>query len=298
MKKFMFMRNVFFFFILTFNILSFANLKIMTTTPNLKSLVENLSLDSTKVSSIALGTQDPHFIEAKPSYAVKLRSTDLLVNIGLDLENAWLPLIISKSKNQKLRKNGSSRLELGDFIQPLDHGHSHSRAHGDVHPNGNPHFMLSPKVVLQLSNKVTSKLIEMDPSNKEIYNQKNKTFKAKLEKLFQESKAKIQPDLKVVSYHKTLTYFYKDFGVNNIEVLEPKPGVPPTAKHIMNVIKKMKSQNVKKIIIENYFDPSVSKKIIEQVKGSKVHIVPVSVDGNKKVKDIFQLYQALVTALE
>ena len=109
---------------------------------------------------------------------------------------------------------------------------------------------------------------------------------------------RIKKGTKVISYHKTLTYFFKRFAIKNIAFLEPKPGIPPTASHILDVMKKARQEGVKVALVENYFDPSVAKRVAKDVPGLKVKIIPVSVHGTTHVDSLNNLYEALVKSVE
>ena len=279
--------------LLTFNVE--AKLNVIATTSNLASLVAEIGGDYLEVESLCLGVQDPHFLEAKPSYIFKLSRADLLVSIGAGLEVGWLPLIIQGSRNPKIREGFPGHIIASNFVELLEQNPVDiSRSEGDVHPEGNPHFMLSPYQAIKVANGITQKLVDLDNKNKKIYeknflNYKNKLLDhiAKWEKLREQK-------LKVVSYHRTLTYFYKDFGIENIDVLEPKPGIPPSASHIIGIINKMKKLKVKKIIIENYFDDTVAKRIKKEIPDIEIKIVPVAVEGKKGIRSTFDLYNYLV----
>ena len=275
-----------------------AKVSVLTTTTNLESIVKIIGAEHVSVHSFAKGTQDPHYLEAKPSYTFKASKADLLVSIGLSLETGWLPLIIRGARNPKLRVGQSGRLVASDFAKILDvRSDAVSRAEGDVHPEGNPHFLLSPKNALLVAKAVSNKLSEIDPKNKKSYQDNYLTFNTELSSKLTKWKSLIPSNLKVITYHKTLTYFYHEFGVSNVDMLESRPGIPPTASHIMKVIKKMKTQKLDKIIVENYFDTTVARRIQKSVKNVKISVVPVAVRGNDKVDTIIDLYDVLAHEL-
>ena len=277
----------------------FANLKVLTTTTNLKSLVKMIGGDIVDVESFCKGTQDPHYIEAKPSYTLKASKADLLVSIGLELEVGWLPLILRGSRNPKLRSGNMGSFVAGDYIEALEKPTtSISRSDGDVHPEGNPHFLLDPMNALLISEKLKDKLKKIDPENANIYDSNFKKFSNEMNTKIDNWKKRIKPGKKVITYHKTLSYFYNRFGIKNIAMLEPKPGVPPSASHILGVMKKAKNEGVKLVLVENYFDPTVANRVAKDVEGLKVDIVPVSVNGEPKISSIFALYERLIFAVE
>jgi zinc/manganese transport system substrate-binding protein len=289
------------FSILLFLGVSFAahsKIKVITTTTNLADLVRQVGGDFVEVESLCKGSQDPHFLEAKPSYTFKLSKADLLVSIGAGLEEGWLPLVIRGSRNPDIREGQSGHLVASDVVSLLEQVKGEvSRSQGDVHPEGNPHFMLGPSKVIEVAKAITSKLTSLDEENKENYNKGFKAFEERMTLSLDRWKKKFSNSIKVISYHKTLTYFYDEFGVDNIDVLEPKPGIPPTASHIIGIISKVKSEEVKKIIVENYFDETVAKRVSKEVPRVQVEVVPVAVYGKKEVDDLFTLYEYLVNKI-
>ncbi len=275
-----------------------ARLVVFTTTTNLADVVRQVGGDAVKIESLCKGTQDPHYLEAKPSYTFKLSKADLLISVGAGLEEGWLPLVVRGSRNPRLRIGQAGRLVASSFVEVLEKSsRSVSRAEGDVHPEGNPHFMLSPLRSIDVAKAVRDKLKELKPSKSQLFDQNTKRYERRMMKSFSVWKKKVVVGTKVISYHKTLTYFYRDFGINNIDVLEPKPGIPPTASHILKIISKVKGMKINRIVVENYFDNAVARRVVREVKGVSVHTVPVAVNGEKGIDSLFKLYDHLVAKL-
>ena len=274
-------------------------LQVITTTTNLKSLVEEIGGDSVHVESITKGSQDPHYVEAKPSYMLKLAKADLLISLGLGLESGWLPLVIRGARRSELRQKSQRHMIASDYIDLIEvrDAQSISRADGDIHPQGNPHFLLDPTHSITLAKIILQRLSQLAPTDAQNFNSRYQVFVKKMKVLIQELKNKIPVGIKVISYHRTLSYFFQEFQINLIDVLEPKPGIPPSAKHIISTIKKIKQQKIKVVLIENYFDDSVAHKLESEIKGLKVTTIPVAVNGSKKVTDLFKLYQSLAKAI-
>jgi zinc/manganese transport system substrate-binding protein len=278
---------------------SHSKLKVLTTTTNLKSIVEAVGGDKVDVESFCKGTQDPHYIEAKPSYTLKASRADLLVSEGLELEVGWLPLILRGSRNPKLLSGNEGSFVAGDYIETLEKPTSLiSKADGDVHPEGNPHFLLDPVNAVIIAEKLKDKLKKLDADNSNEYESNFRKFSGDLNSKLSEWKKRIRIGKKVITYHKTLTYFYHRFGIINVSLLEPKPGVPPSASHILDVMKNAKKEGVKLVLVENYFDPTVANRVAKDVEGLKVDIVPVSVNGGPKISNLFDLYERLVSSVE
>lgn len=280
-----------------FPLVSFAKLNVITTTTNLRSLVEEIGGDKVSVISLSKGTQDPHYLEAKPSFAMKVSRGDLLVSVGLGLEDGWLPLIVRGSRNPSLRVGRNGRFVASDFVGLLEvhgsHTHKVSRSEGDVHPDGNPHFMLSPIQSLKVAKALVTRLSSLDNGNKNYFEERLKSFEGRIQKLITKLKRQMKKGIKVVTYHKTLTYFYHFLGISNEDFLEPKPGIPPTASHVIKLIKKIKAKGIQHILVENYFDYTVAERIKKDVPAVSVHKVPVAVDGEKGVPNLIKLYERL-----
>jgi zinc/manganese transport system substrate-binding protein len=279
--------------------LAFAKIKIYTTTTNLMSLAQLIGGDKVEVNSLCKGTQDPHYLEAKPSFAMKLSKADLLISVGLGLEEGWLPLVVRGSRNPELREGQRGRFVAGDYAKVLEvHTKSISRSEGDVHPEGNPHFMLGPDQVGLIALALLKKLQAIDAGHFAYYQKRFNTFQKSLSEKILKWKGAISLPIKVITYHKTLKYFYAYFGIDNVDFLEPKPGIPPSASHVIGLIKKIKNQGIGYILVENYFDDTVARRIKKEVPSLKVQRVPVAVNGEAGIKDLFHLFDHLVGVLK
>lgn len=279
-----------------------SEINVVVTTTNLKDIVKNVGKEKIKVDSISKGGQDVHYIEAKPSHMVKIAKADLVVSVGFELESAWLPLLIRGAKNPSVNPGTLGNLEIAPSIaRPLEVPTKKlTRADGDIHADGNPHVLLDPRNAASVSMVIAKRLAKLDPKNEGYYLNNAKTFQTSLLTKYDDLKARIQKSgiNEVVTYHKTLSYFMDAFGIKAPMVLEPKPGVPPSAKHIMNVIKHVQNNKISIILVENYFDSSVANRVAKDAKNTKVFVVPVAVKGNEKVNSLVDLYEYLVSAIE
>lgn len=278
-----------------------AKLAVVTTTPDLASIVSEIGGDDVKVSSVAKGTQDPHYIEAKPSYMLNVSRADLVVSVGLELEIGYLPPILQGARNPKVMPGSRGYLEAGSLIDPLEVPHGKvSRAEGDIHPLGNPHFMLDPIRAGEVAVGIAERMGEIDPSHAAQFKSKAQAIQSRLKAAVPKWQARIEKSgvKKIITYHKTLTYFLDRFHVQNPAILEPKPGIPPTAGHTLDVIGTIQSEKVPLILVENYFDPSVTNRIKESVPSVRVEVVPVSVEGAPGIKTVDDLFEKLVSAIE
>jgi zinc/manganese transport system substrate-binding protein len=280
---------------------SFAKLVIVTTTTDIQYLVKQIADDKAEVSCIVKGTQDPHFIEAKPSYMVKLQKADLLVSNGLALEIGWLPNLILGSRNPKINPLKPGHLELGQFVQPMDSlPATATRALGDVHPEGNPHFMLDPIITAELGFKIAERLSELNPENKGFFQSQAQKYQQRIQSQFLAWKSRVQKTKirNVITYHASLNYFLKRMELSAPLFLEAKPGVPPSAQHLLKLIDLMKSEKIKLILVDNYFDAKVAEKVAAQVPGAQVKSVGISVESDKKLLKSEDVFEQLVQAIE
>jgi ABC-type Zn uptake system ZnuABC Zn-binding protein ZnuA len=269
-----------------------AGLNVITSTADLASIVKEVGGDKVSVDSLAKGYQDPHFVEAKPSFVIKLHSADLLVVVGRELEIGWLPALITQSRNSKIQPGGAGYLDASLSAKILDIPTGQiTRAMGDVHPQGNPHYWLDPANGRRVAQAVQNKLSELDRANATFYAQRYADFDRRLGEAEKRWKAALAPykGLKIVTYHRSWPNFADDFGLDVIGYVEPKPGIPPSPAHTLDLQQEMKRQNVKIILVEPYFDLKTPNAIARET-GAKVLVMTPSVGGVKDANDYFQLF--------
>ncbi len=286
---------------LTFSNAAQAKLNVVTTLTDLRSITSEVGKDLITVESIAKGTQDPHFIEAKPSFMLKMSKADLVISIGLDLEIGWLPSILQGARNPKIAVGQPGNLEVGPMVEPLEVVKGNiSRSEGDVHPFGNPHVTLDPIRAGQIAVIIGKRLAELDAEHATQYQANASAFDTRMKEKTKLWQARVEKSgvKKAVSYHKTLTYFFSRFNIENPAILEPKPGIPPTSGHIIDVIKIIKDQKIPVILVENYFDPTVTNKIKSDVPSVRSATVAVAIDGAPKIDKMDDLYEALIKSVE
>ena len=267
-------------------------LSVVGTTSDMAALAREVGGDRVDVDSIARGYQDPHFVEAKPSFLLMLRRADLVVTVGLQLEIGWLPPLVTQCGNPKIQPGAAGYLDASQFAQILDIPTGPvSRAMGDVHPLGNPHYWLDPANGRRLAKGIADKLGELDPANAAYFTQRFKDFDQRLATAEQKWDATMKPyrGRKVVTYHNSLPNFAKRFGLNVIGYVEPRPGIPPTPSHTIELIGLMKRENCKVIMVEPYFDLKTPNSIAREAGAKVVQYLP-SVGGEKGVDDYFKLF--------
>ncbi len=267
-------------------------LNIVTSTTDMAALAQEVGGDKISVDSIAKGYQDPHFVEAKPSFLLKLRNADLLISVGLQLEIGWLPPLITQSGNPRIQPGANGYMEAAQFAEILDIPTGPvSRAMGDVHPLGNPHFWLDPDNGRRIAKGIANKLAEMDPGDRAYFQQRLADFENRLGQAEKRWEAAMAPyhGRKIVTYHNSWPNFAKHFGLDVVGYVEPRPGIPPTPGHTLELIQMMKRENVKVLIMEPYFD-SKTPNSIGAATGAKVLVLTPSVGGEKDITDYFKLF--------
>src|SRR5207302_3458024 len=267
-------------------------LNVVTATTDMAALTQEVGGDKVNVESIARGYQDPHFVEAKPSFLVKLRQADLLVVVGLQLEIGWLPPLITQSGNPRIHVGVPGYLDASQFAEILDIPAGQvTRAMGDVHPLGNPHYWLDPDNGRRIAKGIAGKLGEMDPGDSAYFQERFQDFDKRLTAAEQKWDAEMTPyhGRKVVTYHRSLPNFAKHFGLDVVGYVEPRPGIPPTPSHTIELIGLMKRENCKVIMVEPYFDLKTPNSIASET-GAKVVVYLPSVGGEKQVTTYFQLF--------
>jgi zinc/manganese transport system substrate-binding protein len=276
-----------------------AKLNVMAATEDLASISREIGGDRITVDSIAKGYQDPHFVEAKPSFILKLQKADLLVVVGRELEISWLPPLITQSRNARIQAGAPGYLDASLTAQILDIPTGQiTRAMGDVHPLGNPHYWLDPENGKRIGKSIADKLGQLRPADRAYFDERSTDFSNRLDVAEKRWLSMMAPykGTKVVTYHSSFSNFAYRFGLNIIGFVEPRPGIPPSPQHTLDLMREMKAQNVKIVIVEPYFDLKTPNAIGRDT-GAQVIVLPPSVGGVKEVTDYFKLFDYDVTTL-
>jgi zinc/manganese transport system substrate-binding protein len=273
-----------------------AALNVVTTTEGLASLAREVGGDRVSVESLSRGIQDPHFVDANPNLAVKLRRADLLVDMGLDLEIGWLPPLVNQSRNAEIQPNGRRRLTAASAVAVLEIPTGPvDRSQGDLHAAGNPHFLSDPRRALKVAQAIAARLAQLDPPGAAAYQASLAAFSRRLAEAEARWAAELAPlkGRKLMTHHRTMTYFLDWSGLALAGVLEPKPGVPPPPSHLADMVGVARREGVRAVMVENYYDAK-SDELVSRLSGAKLVVVPGDVGGVAEAKDYLAYVDDLV----
>jgi zinc/manganese transport system substrate-binding protein len=270
----------------------FAKLNIATTYNYLGEVTKAIGGNLVKVDVLANPKLDPHFITPKPSLIGKLRREDILIINGGQLEIGWLPPLLKSANNGKINSGGSGFLDVSEVVTLIDKPKNVSRAYGDIHPDGNPHFATDIHNIIPIAKLISMKLSIIDLSHKSTYEANYKSFATKMEDLTKKLKTQYQSckGKKVVQYHELFNYALNAYGVEDIGNIEPLPGITPSSKHTLELINSMKEKNVKTILQDVYHEKKTAKFIADKT-GAKVSIVPQDVGAVDGADDLESFYK-------
>lgn len=289
------MRKLLFLLFLAFG-LGHAQLKVVATYPWIGELVKEIGKDKVSLYVIAKGGEDPHFVVPKPSHIAKIRNADLLVIQGASLEVGFLPPLLSQSNNPKVQPGGEGFLDLSQFVEIIEKPEGVSRAMGDVHPEGNPHYQLDPHSIPVLAKVLQEKLCELEKNNCSYYRENLSDFVKRWNiklKEWDEGFPKLK-GVKVIEYHKVYDYLLRRYGLMLVGTLEPLPGIPPTAKHIEELIRT--SQGVKFVLQDVYHERRTANYVASKL-GVKVIVLPHDVGSLPQVKNLFDIFDEILRRL-
>lgn len=275
-----------------------GTVKVVTTLQDLKSITELIGGDKVEVFSIATGYQNPHFVDPKPSYIIKLSSADMFVTVGLDLEAGWSPSLLTSSRNNKVQKGNPGYVDASVGVTLQQVPTSINRAEGDIHIFGNPHYWLDPVNGKAIAKNICDGLIRVSPENKNYFLANLKAFDDKIDLKLKEWITKMAPykGSKIIAYHNEWCYFENRFGLKIVDFLEPKPGIPPTPTQLVKIIGEVKSNNIKVIVSSPYFSTSSSDVVVKQT-AAKTLVLATSVGAFPAVKNYFDVFDYNINML-
>jgi zinc/manganese transport system substrate-binding protein len=276
-----------------------APLRVVTTTEDLATIAREVGSPLVEVESLTRGSQDPHFLEARPSLMLKTSRADLFIQVGLGLEVGWAPALLVGARNPAIQPGASGYLDAAHNIEPLEIPLGPvDRSQGDVHPFGNPHYWLDPENGKIIAQNIASSLMALLPNQSQMIEQNQKDFVRRMEEAITRWKVQMKPyeGIKVITYHKSWSYFARRFDLDVVGYVEPKPGIPPSPAHINQLITLMKQEKVRLIIMEPYFSRSVPD-LLSRETGAKILVLPPSVGGGEGIKTYIDLFDHLIGQL-
>ena len=272
--------------------------RVVTTIPDLKSLAQAVGGEHVDVESLTRGTQNFHEAEVRPSMMVKLRKADLLIENGADLDS-WIDLAVQGANNANIARGGPGRVEISRGVPLLDVPTTRvDRSMGDVHPGGNPHFSLDPGVAPVITQNILDALARLAPQHRTVFESNRAAFLAKLDEHMARWLKLMEPHrgAKVVVYHPSFIYFITRFGLRQIGMVEDRPGIPPSPQHVVNLVRQMKDERVKVILIEPWSDAKLAARIAGDA-GAKVIVMAGSVGAVKGADDYISAIDHNISAL-
>ena len=273
-------------------------LKVVATIPDLKSLTEAVGGDLVEVDSLTRGTQNLHEAEVRPSMMLKLRRADAVVENGLDLD-AWADVAIEGASNPGIIRGGRGRIEISRGVELLEVPSARvDRSMGDVHPRGNPHFSLDPGLAPIITQNIVDGLARVAPENRATFEENRKKFLSQLEQRMAEWTKAMEPvrGAKVVVYHPDFIYFLTRFGLVQVGTVEDRPGIPPSPQHLVNLIRQMKEEKVKVVLVEPWNDVKLATRIAEEA-GAKAFVMATAVGAVKGADNYIAAIDYNITTL-
>ena len=277
-----------------------STLRVVTSTEDLASITREVGGDRVDVRALARGYQDPHFVDPKPSFMLAVNRADLYVAVGRDLELGWLPPLLTSSRNAKVQPGASGYLDASRNVRILEIPTGQiTRAMGDVHPLGNPHYWLEPGNGRLIARTIRDKLSELSPADTAFFARRYDDFDRRLAAAERRWDGVMAPykGAKLVTYHRSWPNFMARFGLEVVGYVEPKPGIPPSPRHTLQLIEEMKRDGVTLIVVEPYFNLKTPEAIVNQLSGGKVLVLAPSVGGMKEVTDYLELFEYNVNLL-
>jgi zinc/manganese transport system substrate-binding protein len=278
--------------------LASAQIRVVATTPDLGSVAKEIGGDKVNVVALAKPTEDPHYVDAKPSHIVTLNRADALIEGGAELELGWLPPLLENSRNSKISAGAPGRIVASDGVKMLEIPTSFDRSKGDVHSLGNPHFMIDPVTVRIIARNIATHFAQVDPKNAATYNGNLARFNTRLDAKYAAWQKELAPyrGARIVTYHKDFVYLADRFGLTVVDELEPKPGIAPSPAHLAQVIGKMRATNAKVILVQPFQNRKTAETVARQT-GATVLDVPQQPGAAPNSTSYFDMMDNLVHTL-
>ncbi len=278
---------------------AFADLKVATALEDLSSVAQEVGGKHVTAISLCKGYEDPHFVPAKPSLMKAIQDADVFISVGLELDGGWLPLVLPGSRNPKIQAGAKGFVDASEGVNVLEKPTGTvSRAEGDVHPLGNPHYYTDPLNLKVVAGHLAQVFSDLDPANAADYAANAKKFDARIDKALAGWKKALKPykGAQVVTYHKNFDYFLDRFGLKLFGTVEPKPGIPPNPRYLNETAEAMKAAGVKVVLYQPYYEADAAEQLAKKAGGTALEI-PTEVNGMPEAKDVFSKFDFIVSTL-
>ena len=276
-----------------------ADLKVATSLTDLASVAQFVGGKHVTAQSLSRGFEDPHFVPAKPSLMKAIQHADVFISSGLELDSGWLPLVLPGSRNPKIQPGAKGFIDASQGVTVLEKPSGNvSRAEGDVHPLGNPHYYLDPKALEVVADHLAEAFSQLDAANAADYAANAKAFDARMETSLDKWQKQMAPyrGASIVPYHKNFIYFADRFGIKLFGTVEPKPGIPPSPKYISELAESMKKAGVKVVTYQPYYNAEASKQVAQRAGGIAIE-VPTECGGVSGTDDVFAKFDVMVASI-
>ncbi len=279
--------------------LAAEKLRLVVTLSDIGSIAQIIGGEAVQVDVLARGTEDPHFLDARPSFVRLLNKADVLIEGGAGLESGWLPPLVQNARNKKIVPGESGLIVANHGLPMLDVPAVLDRSQGDVHPSGNPHYMMNPELALRAAKNIADGLAAVDANHAGEYQTRFAEFSKKLEENEKRWKEQLKgcEGTKVITYHKSFDYVLKHFGLNLVNTIEPKPGIEPSPSHVTHLIQDTRKAGVKLTLAETFRPHKTGEKIAKEI-GAAYVILPLTVGATDAAKDYFSWMDEIVSKLK
>jgi zinc/manganese transport system substrate-binding protein len=252
-----------------------AEIKVVATVPGLAALAREVAGPLASVKSLTRSSQDPHFVDARPSLALDLNRANLLLVVGLELEMGWLPTLLTGARNKEIMTGSRGYLDCSQFVNLMEvHTQPVDRSMGDIHPGGNPHYLGDPRVAADVARGIAMRLGVIDPTHQGQYQEGLAAFLKRLDSARQGWEKRLAPfrGVAVIAYHKTWVYVASWVGMVDVGFLEPKPGIPPNPSHVAQLLVLARARKVRAVVQEEYYPESTSKVLAARIPANLVRV--------------------------
>jgi zinc/manganese transport system substrate-binding protein len=295
---FRFIRSVVALLILAAALPAHAALKVLATTADWGALVNEIGGEQVNVYIATSALQDVHRVDAKPSLVARARTADLIVATGAELEIGWLPVLIQESGNRRIQRGSPGYFEATAVLSLVEKPEHFDRSLGDIHPQGNPHVQLDPHNIARVAKALTERLSQLDGAHAQYYQQRATDFDTRWQTAIRRWETQAAPlkGMPVVVMHRDQTYLCRWLGLEQLAAIEPKPGMPPTAGYLGELVTKLKATPPRVILLNAYNDPKAAKWLSQRIQAPTV-VLPFSVGGTPDAKDLFGLFDDTINRL-